>query len=83
MGFEGKPGCCARSVLAAEQDFKEQRAGYVDSWLSFTPSSTVNSTLLRVLVWLQVETPCPGENSTTARKINRASFLYGGASSKA
>ena len=23
LGFEGKPGCCARSVLAAEYNFKE------------------------------------------------------------
>ena len=51
-GFEGKPGCCAPSALAAEQDFKEQKAdcrknlSAVDSWLSFTPSSTVRSILL-------------------------------------
>ena len=25
LGFEGKPGCCAHSVLAVEHDFKEQK----------------------------------------------------------
>ena len=49
LDFKGKPRCCAHSVLAAEQDFKEQRADYrknwsvVDSWSSFTQSFAVNS----------------------------------------
>ena len=25
LSFKGKPGCCAHSVLAAEQEFKEQK----------------------------------------------------------
>ena len=50
--LQRKPGSCARSVLAAEQDFKEEKAdcrkqwSAMDSWLSFIPSSTVHSILL-------------------------------------
>ena len=49
--LQRKPGSCARSVLAAEQDFKEEKAdcrkqwSAMDSWLSFI-RSTVHSILL-------------------------------------
>ena len=49
---KGKPGCCARRVLAAEQDFKEQKGRLQEELesheqlVNFTPSFAVNSILL-------------------------------------